>query len=145
MIKEELHTIIDLLERSFRKFPENPYLWEKRDGYYRTATYRETREAVLTVAGGLLAAGLDKGDRVALLSQGCNEWVYGELGVLYAGGVNVPLSIKLTVNELIFRINHSGARFLIVSDYYADIVPITGKASFKIAKQRRNIKATEIK
>ncbi len=122
MIKEELHTIIDLLERSFRKFPENPYLWEKRDGYYRTATYRETREAVLTVAGGLLAAGLDKGDRVALLSQGCNEWVYGELGVLYAGGVNVPLSIKLTVNELIFRINHSGARFLIVSDYYADIV-----------------------
>lgn len=122
MIKEELHTIVDLLERSCREFPENAYLWEKRDGAYRATSYRETREMVLEVAAGLLAAGLEKGDRVALLSQGCNDWVYGELGILYAGGVNVPLSIKLTANELVFRINHSGARFLMVSDYYADVV-----------------------
>ena len=44
--------------------------------------------------------------------------MFAELGILYAGGVNVPLSIKLTDKELIFRVRHSGARFLIVSDYY---------------------------
>jgi len=122
MVKETLHTIIDLLERSCLKFPENAYLWEKREGHYEATTYRETHEQVRRVAAGWMDAGLRKGDRVALLSQGCNDWVFGELGILYAGGVNVPLSVKLTPGELIFRINHSGARFLIVSDYYAKVI-----------------------
>ena len=76
----------------------------------------------MAVAGGLMAAGLQRGERVALLSEGCNEWVYSELGILYAGGVNVPLSMKLTPGEVVFRINHSEARFLIVSDYYTQVI-----------------------
>ncbi len=123
MMKErDLNTIIDLLERSCGKFPEQVYLWEKRDGKYEPTSYAETRAHVRDVAAGLMAAGLCKGDRVALLSEGCNAWVYSELGVLYAGGVNVPLSMKLTPAEVVFRVNHSGARFLVVSDYYADAV-----------------------
>lgn len=110
----ELHTLIDLLERSC-EVSGNAYLWEKREGGYRSVTYRQTRREVGDVAAGLLAGGLQKGDRVALLSEGCNDWVFAELGILYAGGVNVPLSIKLTDKELIFRVRHSGARFLIVS------------------------------
>lgn len=122
MKEELLNTIIDLLERSCRKFPRNAYLWEKRGGKYESTSYTETREQVRCVAAGLMAAGLEKGERVALLSEGCNAWVFGELGVLYAGGVNVPLSIKLTTNELVFRINHSGARFLILSEHYTEII-----------------------
>lgn len=121
-MKEELHTIIDLLERSCRKFPERVYLWEKREGRYCPATYAEVREMAGYVAAGLMAAGLEKGDRVALLSEGCNDWVFGELGILYAGGVNVPLSIRLTPQEVVFRIRHSGARFLIVSDHYTGMI-----------------------
>ena len=122
MIKEELYTIIDLLERSCRKFPENVYLWEKREGRYQATTYLETREQARFVAAGLIANGLQAGERVALLSEGCNDWVFGELGILYAGGVNVPLSIKLTPRELIFRINHSGARFLFLSAHYLGMI-----------------------
>lgn len=121
-MKEELHTIIDLLERSCRRFPENVYLWEKQAESYQATTYREVREQVGYVAAGLMAAGLKKDDRVALLSEGCNDWIYAELGVLYAGGINVPLSIKLTSGELVFRINHSDARFLILSDHYVDTI-----------------------
>lgn len=122
MIKEELHTIIDLLERSCRKFPENVYLWEKREGRYQATTYLETRKQAKFVAAGLIANGFRTGERVALLSEGCNDWIFGELGILYAGGVNVPLSIKLTARELIFRINHSGARFLFLSDHYLGMI-----------------------
>lgn len=121
-MKKEIRTIIDLLERSCEKFPENVYLWEKQAGDYRPTTYRKTKEQVEYVAAGLIAAGLRKGDRVALLSEGCNDWVYGEVGILYAGGVNVPLSIKLTPAELVFRIHHSDARFLILSGHYVDII-----------------------
>lgn len=122
MKNNELHTILDLLDRSCLKFPGNPYLWEKVDGQYQSTTYRETEENVKLVAAGLLAAGLQGSERVALLSEGCNDWVYAELGVLYVGGVNVPLSIKLTLDEVLFRVNHSEARFIIVSSYYLHLI-----------------------
>lgn len=113
-----MDTIIALFERSYEKFSESPYLWEKKDGKYVSTSYREVREKVIEFAGALLSLGIDKGDRVALLSEGCNRWVYAELGILYAGGVNVPLSIKLTDDEILFRVEHSEVRFLIVSSYY---------------------------
>ncbi len=114
--------LIDLLERSCLKFPDNPYVWEKRQGKYTAVTYLQTREQVRLVAAGLLAMGLKKGERVALWSEGCCEWIYAELGILYAGGINVPLSIKLTEQELIFRIMHSGARFMVVSVHYLEVM-----------------------
>lgn len=122
MREKMVNTIIGLLERSCTRFPNNAYLWEKRNGRYTSVTYTATREEVRQVAAGFMAVGLEKGDRVALLSEGCNDWIFGELGVLYAGGISVPLSIKLTEKELVFRINHSDARFLIVSEYYSNVI-----------------------
>lgn len=53
---------------------------------------------------------------MALLSEGCNSWVIGELAILHAGGVNVPMSVKLNeASDLIFRLNHSDARFVMTS------------------------------
>jgi len=110
-----MKTVIDLFERSCEKFPDNPYLWEKKNGKFAATSYMEVKREVLNFAGALCQLGMDRGDRIALLSEGCNAWVYSELGMLYAGGVNVPLSIKLTDNEIVFRVEHSQARFLIVS------------------------------
>lgn len=70
----------------------------------------------MKLGGGFLALGLNKGDRLALLSEGCNAWILSELAMFYAGGVNVPLSVKLTQSsDLLFRINHAEVRFVIVS------------------------------
>ena len=110
-----MKTVIDLFERSCEKFPDNPYLWEKKNGKFAATSYMEVKREVLNLAGALCQLGMDREDRIALLSEGCNAWVYSELGMLYAGGVNVPLSIKLTDNEIVFRVEHSQARFLIVS------------------------------
>ena len=74
-----MNTIIDLFERSCKKFPGNAYLWEKRNGQYTSTTYSQVKEQVLDVAGGLMAAGIHPNDRIALLSEGCNDWVYSEL------------------------------------------------------------------
>ncbi|MDE5638938.1 MAG: AMP-binding protein, partial [Odoribacter sp.] len=113
-----MDTIIDLFEQSCSKYPDNPYLWEKVGGKYESRSYVQVRQRVREIAGGLLYAGLKKGQRVALLAEGCADWVCCELGILYAGGINVPLSIRLNEQELIFRLNHSGCRFLFVSAYY---------------------------
>jgi long-chain acyl-CoA synthetase len=111
-----MKTIIDFFEESVEKFGNNIYMWEKRDGKYEGTTYSKIREAAHQVGAGLLRLGLKKGDRVALLSEGRNDWIICELGILYAGGVNVPLSVKLSDPlEVKFRLEHSGSRIVIVS------------------------------
>lgn len=108
-------TIIDLFNECVTRYSSNPFLWE-RDTEFRPTTYLETQKLVHRLGGGLLNLGLNKGDRMALLSEGCNSWVIGELAILHAGGVNVPMSVKLNeANDLIFRLNHSDARFVMVS------------------------------
>lgn len=114
-----MKTLIELFETACRNFPDNVYLWEKNNGSYQPTTYAETHEQVLNLAAGLIALGFKKGDRAGLVSDGRNDWIISELGMLYAGGINVPLSIRLENNELTFRLKHSGATFIFVSKLHA--------------------------
>ena len=110
-------TIIDFVEKYTRAHNDLTFLREKVDGVWTETSFRETREEAYKIGAGLMQLGLKKGDKVSLLSQGRNLWITSELGILYAGGVNVPLSIKLTEStDLLFRIQHSESRFVIVSE-----------------------------
>ncbi len=111
-----MKTIIELFETSVAKFPDNIYLWEKSKGEFAGTTYKQTRTKVLQFAAGLISLGVNKGDRIGLISEGRNQWIISELGILYAGAINVPLSVKLDAQtEMKFRLIHSGCRFVIVS------------------------------
>ncbi len=110
-------TIIDFVEKYTHEYSELTFLREKVDGVWTETSFRETREEAYKIGAGLYQLGLKKGDKVSLLSQGRNLWITSELGILYAGGVNVPLSIKLTEStDLLFRIQHSDSRYVIVSE-----------------------------
>lgn len=116
-----MKTIIDLLENSAQKFNDNPYLLEKKGDKYEAITFQETKQQVYKVAAGLLALGIKKGDRIALLSESRTDWVISELGILYTGAVSVPLSILLKEgNDLKFRLNHSESKWVIVSKLQLD-------------------------
>ena len=109
-------TIIDLLNQSVEKYAQNPYLWEKVTTEFIPTTYSETKQQAHLLAAGLIHTGVEFGDKVALLSEGRNEWIIGELGILHTGAINVPLSIKLEEsNDLIFILKHSEAKYILVS------------------------------
>lgn len=111
-----MNNIISFFEASVARYGQNPFLWEKQNGVYHSFSYSQTFDQVEILANGLLAQELQSGERVALLSEGCPLWLISELAVLYCGAINVPLSTKLEGDhELVFRINHSGCRFIIVS------------------------------
>ena len=111
-----MKTIIDLFETSVAKFEKNTFLWEKKTTNFEPITFEETKRQVYLFAAGLLSMGVQAGDKIALLSEGRNDWIIGELGILYTGAVNVPLSVKLEEkNDLLFRLKHSESRFIIVS------------------------------
>jgi long-chain acyl-CoA synthetase len=109
-------TIIEFVEKYVDRFSLNTFLWEKQDGRWIPTTFEQTRSEAYRIGAGLMALGVQKGEKVALLSEGRNLWVLGELGILYAGAVNVPLSIKLEEsNDLLFRLRHSDAKYIMVS------------------------------
>jgi len=112
----EPRTLPRLLETSADRFSGNPLLWEKKTDAYEPMTYAQARDRVHAFGAGLMSLGLNKGDRVALIAEGRNDWVVSEMGILYCGAINVPISIKLDEpNDLKFRLSHSGCRFVIVS------------------------------
>lgn len=109
-------TLVDLFEGAVKQFPGNPFLWEKTKDRFEPTTYTEVREQVYTLGAGLVALGVKKGDNMALLSEGRNAWIVGELAMFYAGAVNVPLSIKLEeANDLLFRLLHADVKYILVS------------------------------
>ena len=120
MIMAERLTIIDFVEKYVAKYSQNPFLWEKNldTNKWEPTTYEETLKKAKRIAAGLMALGVQKGEKVSYLSEGRDMWVIGELGVLYAGAVNVPLSIKLgETNDLVFRVKHSDSKYVITSKF----------------------------
>ncbi|MBQ2965981.1 MAG: AMP-binding protein [Bacteroidales bacterium] len=113
-------TIIDFVEKYVAKFAKNPFIWEKNldTNEWEPTTYEETLAKAKRIAAGLMALGVQKGEKVSYLSEGRDMWIIGELGVLYAGAVNVPLSIKLgEANDLVFRVKHSDSKYIITSKF----------------------------
>lgn len=111
-----MKTLNHLFETSVEKYTENVFILEKKTTEYEGYTYKQIRKEVHDFAAGLMKIGIKKGDRMALMSEGRKNWPVAELGILYAGGVNVPLSTKLEESsEIKFRLEHSDSRMIIVS------------------------------
>ena len=111
-------TIIDLFEESVAKYGSKEFLLEKHNGKFEPTTYKESYDCAIKIGAGLAAIGIERGDRVSILAEGWNNWIISELGLLYAGAVSVPLSIKLEeANDLVFRLRHADVKAIFVSSY----------------------------
>ncbi len=109
-------TIIDLFESSVAKYGDKDFLLEKHDGTFQPTSYKQTRELALKVGAGLAALGVKPKQTISILAEGCNNWIISELGLLYAGAISVPLSIKLEeANDLLFRLRHADVETIFVS------------------------------
>lgn len=104
------------MEESAIGFAANKYVYQKEAGKYTGYTYQQVRDKVHIVGAGLMAMGLAPGDRVSLLAEGRLDWITAELGVLYNNAINVPLSVKLSAEEILFRVNHSGSKYIITTN-----------------------------
>jgi len=130
MANERL-TIVDFVDKYCRQYSDKTFLREKVNDVWVETSFSTTREEGYVLAAGFMSIGLQKGEKVALISEGRNAWIFTELGILYAGGVNVPLSFKLeSDHDLEFRINHSDSRFIVASaSQISKVRRVIGKCS----------------
>ncbi|HEX3954992.1 MAG TPA: long-chain fatty acid--CoA ligase [Stellaceae bacterium] len=92
-----------------------PFLWAKRERKYRSLSWTEATDQVSRLARGLVALGIEPGDRVALVAENRPEWIIADLAIMSAGAITVPAYATNTVEDHRHVLGNSGARLAIVS------------------------------
>jgi fatty-acyl-CoA synthase len=88
----------------------------------RQFTYAEFADRCERLASGLRQLGVQPGDRVAYLSFNTHQLLEGYYGAVMAGGIVMPVNVRLSPQELITVFNHSGARVLLFENDFAATV-----------------------
>src|SRR6185369_13789530 len=79
----------------------------------RSITWSELNERVRRVAAGFLAAGVEKGDRIAILMTNRPEFVEVALAANAIGAIGVPLNFRLAPHEAAYILGHSAAKVVV--------------------------------
>jgi len=108
-------TVLRMLDEAVTRWQEAPYALRKTDAGWKATSYREARDGAREFAAWLHSSGYRKGDAMAILAEGSPEWIVGEMGLLLAGCVSVPLSIKLVPEEIPFRLDHSESKAILTT------------------------------
>jgi long-chain acyl-CoA synthetase len=108
------HTLPGLLEQNAERFSNCPALKYKQQGQWQTISYQDLWQRVRSIARGLAALGVKPGDRVALISENCPDWVACDFGITSAGAINVAMFPSLPPVQIEHILADSGAWLLIV-------------------------------
>ena len=110
-------TIADLLPKAIAKYGDRRAVMFKDDsGQWRTQTYDEVGETVRRLALGLIALGVEKGDKVAILGNTRVEWTYHDFAALTAGATVVPIYQTNSAEECEYVLENSDAKVVVVED-----------------------------
>lgn len=108
-------SLVEAFGRSAALRGDGPFLWNKRDGAYRSKSWAETRAEVGKLARCLAGLGVEPGDRVALVAENRPEWCVADLAVMSAGAVTVPAYTTNGPDDHAYILQHSGAKGVILS------------------------------
>jgi long-chain acyl-CoA synthetase len=108
-------TIPSMLADTRARHGEHPAIQQKSGTTWRRSTFDDIYRRAHDFGAGLIALGLKKGDRVALIFENGIEWAVAYFGMSLAGGVGVPLYYELKPGEIKELVKRSGARYMVVS------------------------------
>lgn len=94
--------------------PRPEALIERVNGVWKPTSDLQMLERVENLASGLRDLGLSSGDRVALISQNCVDWVIADFGVLFAGCVVVPIFPTQALDQVRYILENSQAKLILV-------------------------------
>lgn len=106
--------LIDHFLQFERERPNELFLHQPVGSQINTWTWKEAGECARIMASALAAHGLIKGDRVALLSKNCAEWIIADLAILMGGFISVPLYANITAPSIRMLLEHSGSKAIII-------------------------------
>jgi len=113
--RDEPTTLPEMYERVVRDYPKPNTLNYKRDGVWHSISAAEMVRRAKEIAFGLRSLGVARGDRVAILSESCVEWVLADQGCLFAGAVSVPIYPTLTSPQVQYILEDCAPKVLFIA------------------------------
>ncbi|HKR03646.1 MAG TPA: long-chain fatty acid--CoA ligase [Bacteroidia bacterium] len=107
--------IFDLLSNQLEKFPKPDALACKANGQWVKYSTQEFKEYADNFSYGLLASGLNKGDKIAIIANNRPEWNFADLGALQAGIIDAPVYPTISETDLKYILNHAEVKMVFVS------------------------------
>ncbi|HRE90342.1 MAG TPA: AMP-binding protein, partial [Myxococcota bacterium] len=108
--------LVDMFEKSAKKFADRPLFGVKKNGAYQWITYREIAKQVDEVRGGLAAIGVGPGDKVAVIADNRPEWAIAAYATYGLGAQYVPMYEAQLPKEWEYILKDCGAKVLLVAN-----------------------------
>jgi long-chain acyl-CoA synthetase len=109
-------TLVDLFFDRVARWSERPALRYVDGNEWRAISWAEYGDAVREVAAGLVALGVESGDRVGILAGNQPRWHMADVGIVAAGAVSVPAYPTGAASQVAHVLGHSGSRACFVGD-----------------------------
>jgi long-chain acyl-CoA synthetase len=106
----EVKRLFDIFPYQQEKFPQSAALAGKANGVWETYSTAQVIEITDSIALGLLALGLKKGDAIGLISENSVEWAFADHGIQKMGGIVIPLYPTSSKEDLTYILNHCEAK-----------------------------------
>jgi long-chain acyl-CoA synthetase len=129
-----VQTVCDIFYHSVDTCRKAEHLKYRREGTWRAISSQGLKAAVEEISMGLRTLGIDKGDKVAILSENRPEWAMADLAILCAGAADAPIYSTLTPPQVLYILSDSGAKAVFVS---------TAEQAAKVTQERPHLASLE--
>jgi len=109
-------TLVDMFFDRVARWSHRPALRYMDGGHWRVISWAEYGDAVREVAAGLVALGIESGDRVGILAGNQPRWHMADVGIVAAGAMSVPAYPTGVASQVAHVLGHSGSRACFVGD-----------------------------
>ncbi|PSN17954.1 hypothetical protein C7271_15060, partial [filamentous cyanobacterium CCP5] len=124
-------TLISILDLGCGHPGSDQTLNQWRHHQWQSISFQELRQGVEEIALGLRSLGVQSGDRIPLVMHSDGDFCRVDLGSLLAGAVNVPVDLTQTIENILFILNNTQAKVMVISDLALldQLVPYLWEAS----------------
>ena len=91
-------------------------IWQKEKGIWESTTCGEYGDFVKDIANALLNAGIQRGDKVSVISLTRFEWVVCDLAIMSVGAITAPVYPSNTEEQVCYIMDHSQSKFVFTED-----------------------------
>ncbi len=111
----EVKRLFDLIPHQLEKFPLAVAFAGKMEGKWVTYGSQDFKKNTDLVSFGLMAKGIVKNDKIAIIANNRPEWNFTDLGILQIGAVDVPIYPTISEHDLKFILEDAGVKMIFVS------------------------------
>ena len=135
-----MNNLNEIFESQKNKLKDKSLFWHKENGNWVSISWSEADRQINVLSEFLKKIGIDKGDRVSLISKNSPFWCISDLAIMKIGAITVPAYTTSNENELLYlkgSIPGSKNSEVLVKSSVKNIVKLTIDEKIKVAEQAK--------